>query len=389
MALACTDKMTLEKQLSDSITSFSFDLYKKAAQSAGDTNMFVSPSSIFTVLAMLHAGARKNTLAEMTSTLKLQNFETPSSYDDMGKFLSLLMKGNNSVTLNCANRLYPNADRSIIETYLLLVKRCFSSTVKSLDYKKDPEGCRNEINDWVETETKKKIKDLLPSGSITSDTGMVVVNAIYFKGDWLTTFASFDTMKRDFSKNKATRIKVEMMNKKFQNVRYGDSKPLDCTILEMYYKGKDHGLVVLLPRELEGLAGLESKLTLETMRAVMASLVRETVIVSLPKFKMESSLKLKPMLAMLGIKDAFDMNKADFTGIGDQLFLSEVFHKTFVDVNEEGTEAAAATAGVMMLGCAFNEDKPLEFKADHPFLFMIWDHRIDAPLFVGRFCGPQ
>ena len=131
---------------------------------------------------MLHAGARNNTQAEMTSSLKLKNSETPSCYDDMGTFLSLLMKGGNYVTLNCANRVYPNTDQRVLETYLLLMKRCFSSTVNTLDFKSFPERCRIEINDWMKSETKGRVQELLPGGSIMSDTGIVVVNAIYFKG---------------------------------------------------------------------------------------------------------------------------------------------------------------------------------------------------------------
>lgn len=383
--------MAHERQTSDlsaSVTDFSIALYKLTSSGDSGASLFVSPSSVYVVLAMLHAGARNKTLAEMTSALQLSQAGEKHLYDDIETFFEKLLKGSSSVILSCANKIYPNADKSILETYQLLIKKHFGTGVQPMNFRGEADKCRLEINRWAEEQTRGKIRDLLPSGSVTSDTGMVLVNAIYFKGEWLTPFERFSTRKQDFFKSKNKTNQVDMMHKEFSDVQYGESSSLDCQVLEIFYKGRGHGMVILLPKDGEGLGTLESKLNGETLKTAMSNAFRETVIVTLPKFKLESSFTLKPLLAKLGIPSAFDPATADFTGMGNELYVSEVFHKTFVDVNEEGTEAAAATAAVMLLGCALGK-REIRFTADHPFLFMIWDHNVEAPLFIGRYTGPS
>jgi serpin B len=344
----------------------------------------MSPSSMMAVLTMLHTGARNNTQDEMTKVLKLDKLDKMSVLQHMESFVSTLKKGSKSVTLNTANRLFPHTDKTILQEYISLVTKHFKADVKSMDYTKNPEGARLEINKWVEGETNEKIKDLLPGGSLTPLTTMVVVNAIYFKGNWATQFETKDTNKKEFTKLNADKVQIDMMFRRMKKVKYGEDSALNCKTLELPYEGQELAFVVVLPNKNDGLPGLEKSLTLKALQSLVTECHPATVDVTLPKFKLETSLELKTVLSSLGMVDIFSDN-ADLSGMGKELYVSEVYHKAFVDVNEEGTEAAAATAAVVMMNCI---EITYNFAADHPFLFMIWDYRLHVPLFIGRFVEP-
>lgn len=373
------------KELSDFVNEFTMNIYKYVVVSQTSSNVFMSPSSMMVVLTMLHVGARNNTKDQMTKVLKLTRMKNTDVLQHMETFVNTLKRGSKSVTLSAANRLFPHKDKTILEDYVSLVRKHFSADVKLMDYTTKAEEARQEINQWVEGETNSKIKNLLPGGSLNSLTAMVVVNAIYFKGNWATQFEPRFTKKSDFTKLNSDRVQVDMMSRRMKKVKYGENRQLACKILELPYEGEDLCMIVVLPNTNDGLPALEKQLTLKVIRSLVSSVHPGTVDVSLPKFKLETSLELKAALSALGMGDLFDQGSADLSGMGRDLYVSQVFHKAFVDVNEEGTEAAAATAAVIMKRSI---QLTLDFNADHPFMFMIWDHRLDVPLFIGRLADP-
>lgn len=254
------------------------------------------------------------------------------------------------------------------------------------------EDSRKQINGWVEERTEGKIQNLLAEGIVDSLTRLVLVNAIYFKGNWEKQFDKERTTERPFRINKNETRPVQMMFKKdtFNMTYIGD---FQTKILELPYVGNELSMIILLPDAIQdgstGLERLERELTYEKLMAWISPEMMKTieVRVSLPRFKLEESYDLKPLLSSMGMPDAFDLGKADFSGIssGNELVLSEVVHKSFVEVNEEGTEAAAAT------GLVINSYRAMivpEFTADHPFLFFIRHNKTSSILFCGRFCCP-
>jgi len=370
-----------QQELSSSVLDFSLDIYRS---STGSENLFISASSVFNVMAMILSGAKNETLKEMTKALKLTETDRQKQLAMFKSFNSVLMKGSRDVILTIANRLYPNAERKLVEEYVKVVTDSFQSDMKPLMFRNNPEGCRKEINDWVETATQHKIKDILPNGSVTADTGMVVVNAIYFKGEWMDKFEVQGTRKEDFYSFGGVTKKVDMMRQRLDYAKYSHSADLKCKVLHLPYQGRDIAMVVILPDAVDGLPTLEAALNVKNLQKLITESSNETVDVFLPKFKMETSLAMKETLQKMGMLDLFNMAKADLSGIGAQLFVSDVFHKAYVAVDENGTEAAAATAAVMLLGCMI-PNRVMEFRADKPFMFLIWDYRMNVPLFMGRY----
>jgi len=256
--------------------------------------------------------------------------------------------------------------------------------MKPLMFRNNPEGCRKEINDWVETATQHKLKDILPSESVTADTSMVVVNAIYFKGERMDKFEVEATRIEDFYGFGGVTKKVDMMRQRLDYAKYSHSADLKCKVLHLPYQGREIGMVVILPDAVDDLLKLEAALNVQNLQKLVTKSHIETVDVFLPKFKMETSLAMKETLQKMGMVDLFNMAKADLSGIGAQLFVSDVFHKAYVAVDENGTEAAAATATDIFLGCEI-PNRVMEFRADKPFMFLIWHYRVNVPLFMGRF----
>ncbi|KAH3729958.1 leukocyte elastase inhibitor-like [Dreissena polymorpha] len=368
-----------------SASTFSLDLYKHVVSHNPNDNMFMSPSSIFVVMTMVQTGAKNETRKQMISTLRFRSNDQQMILADAEQFVKVLNKGSDHVTLKIANRLYPNSDKHILEDYIKAAVKHLASDVTYVDFISNPEGSRQEINKWVEEVTNEKIKNLLPSGSINTLTRMVVANAIYFKGNWATQFEPNSTTRTDFHTLDGKSVKLDMMKREMKKVLYGENKALDCKVLHMPYIGDELAMVVLLPNSVTGLLEMEKKINVEKINQCIEDVYSPTVKVSVPKFKLESSFQLSDTLSCLGMPDVFDTNKGDLSGMGKDLFVSEVFHKAFVDVNEEGTEAAAATAGTIMFFSA--PPPPKIFTADHPFMFMIWHYQLKAPLFVGRYTG--
>lgn len=308
------------------------------------------------------------------------------------KLLSEINRAGAPYALSLASRLYGEQSYSFIEKFLSDTKTLYEAELETVDFISNADAARVNINTWVEKRTQEKIKDLLAEGDVDSLTRLVLVNAIYFKGSWERKFSEEHTREQQFKINKNESKPVQMMfqKAKFPLVFIPD---MNCQILELPYAGKDLSMLIMLPNAMEddttGLQKLESALTYENFvewtRPDMMDLLE--VEVSLPRFRMEETYDMKALLVGLGMVDAFDSQRADFSGLSpnNDLVLSKVVHKSFVEVNEEGTEAAAATGAIMMMRCLM---RPERFHADHPFLFFIRHNPSKSILFYGRVCSP-
>jgi len=374
-----SDLQTVIKGNSD----FGFDLYQKLKDEKG--NLFFSPYSISTALAMTYAGARDQTEKEMAEVLHFYLEQEPlhSSFSKLQSDLNAIQnKGH--IKLSIANSLWAQEGYHFLNTFLDLNKKNYGAGLNFVDFATKTEAARKTINIWVEDKTQQKIKELIKPGMIDSLTTLVLCNAIYFKGDWLSQFDKKRTMDADFYVSSDKPIKVPMMSQKskFRFRDFGDFKAI-----ELPYEGNDLSMIVFLSEEIDGLAELERNLTNDNVKNWIGELSRSyelEILVNLPKFKTTCEFELADVLAEMGMPHAFA--GADFsgmTGIKD-LFISKVIHKAFVDVNEEGTEAAAATAVVMGRGIS----KTLLFRANHPFVFLIRENKTGSILFIGRIIDP-
>jgi serpin B len=362
--------------------AFAFDLYDQLR--AKDGNVFFSPYSISTALAMTYAGARGDTAAEMAKALYFT-----LGPDELHRAEAALLAGLNGggkprgYQLSIANALWGQQGYGFKEGFLKLTQASYGAGLREVDFASNPEAARQTINAWVEKETKDKIKDLFPKGVLNNLTRLVLTNAIYFKGDWASQFKKDQTRDEEFQTG-ADKVKAPMMHQ-MARFKYLDADGVQA--LELPYAGKELSMVVLLPKKTDGLAELEKMLSADKVAGWLGKLREQEVIVALPKFKTTCEYSLNGPLAALGMKKAFGPT-ADFSGMNgrkDDLYIQAVVHKAFVDVNEEGTEAAGATGiavGVKALPVR------REFRADHPFVFLIRDTRNDSILFLGRVVNP-
>uniref|UniRef100_G3MLE6 Serpin domain-containing protein n=1 Tax=Amblyomma maculatum TaxID=34609 RepID=G3MLE6_AMBMU len=373
----------MAEDLSSAVLAFSLDLYKQlltGARGSGQ-NVVVSPFSIATALSMTLAGARGLTADEITAALHTGKLnDVHSNFSDVLAKLSGLAP---DVTLEVANRLYCEKTFSILDDYTTALKKSYGSTVASVNFKTEAEQARLAINGWVEEATKSKIRDLLPLGTVDYDTALVLVNAVYFKGLWQEPFNPRRTSQKQFNLSKDKVKTVDMMRKEamYRTCEKCDVD-LKASAIEIPYKGGKTSMLILLPDEVEGLADLEAALTPSKLANIMKCLgTAKTVILSLPRFKVEQATNLKETLPVIGVKELFS-ETADLSGINEkkELTVSAAVHKAFVEVNEEGTEAAAATAMLASNSC---ERFTPKFNVDHPFMFLIRSHDPDVILFLG------
>ena len=368
-------------------TAFALDLYAQLRTQGG--NLFLSPHSISSALAMTYAGARENTAAEMEKALHFTEGQagTPPAFAALQARLAEIEKKGH-LQLAVANSLWPQQDYPFLPEYLDGVKAAYGSVIAPQDFKSDTEGARRTINRWVEEKTRDKIQDLIAPGGLDPLTRLVLVNAIYFKGSWASPFDPAQTEEGAFWVSPAAEVRVPLMAK-MQRLPYAEFE--DVQVAQLPYAGGELSMLVVLPREKDGLAALEARLAPERLAEWRAGLAEREVRVFLPKFKLTwGAVKLNEALKALGMVDAFSDTQADFSGMDGQLrwlYIGAVLHKAFVEVNEEGTEAAAATAVVMRMR-AMRPATPPEFRADHPFLFLIQEEETGAILFMGRVADP-
>ena len=367
-------------------TRFGIELFSKLATKQG--NQFYSPFSVSAALAMTAAGARGETLEEMRKVLQLP--PTVAATDAGFQTLMAQLNAGDVKTrgfeLSVANAIWGQKGYPWRNEFLTRVTGSYGAGLKEADYLTAPEEARQAINRWVETETRDKIRNLLAKGTITRMTRMVLANAIYFKGKWENEFAKERTQNLPFIQADGKKTPTPMMQR---TGRYGYAEFEDFQLAELPYRGGATSMVLLLPRRPDGLPALEKRLSAEQLSAWLGQVRSEPeLILTLPKFKLETEYELNQPLQALGMKRAF--GDADFSGMSsgpEKLQISLVMHKAFVDVNEEGTEAAAATAVVIRATAAL-PTKPKVFKADRPFLFLIRHRPTDSILFLGRFEKP-
>ena len=363
---------------------FAVDLYQHLKDAEG--NLFFSPLSIRTALGMTYAGARTKTADEMARVLRLPR-DQKKAHAALGKLLDDLEKASaaEGCELSIANALWGQSGEPFLKSFLDLVKNAYGAPMNLVDFARDTEGARRTINRWVEKKTKDKIKELLKEGDVDGAV-LVLTNAIYFKGDWAEAFEKKHTRDAPFFVTTDEKVSVPMMHK---TADFGYAATEDLQALELPYKGDRLSMVVLLPRKRDGLDALETRLTAKDLDQWLTALGKRKVVVSLPKFTTTVRFELKKPLKKMGMPMAFGPG-ADFSGMngtpGD-LFISKVIHKAFVDVNEEGTEAAAATAVIMIRGAA--PAPPPVFRADHPFIYLIRDRKSGSILFMGRVVNPK
>uniref|UniRef100_A0A671K6H7 Serpin B6 n=1 Tax=Sinocyclocheilus anshuiensis TaxID=1608454 RepID=A0A671K6H7_9TELE len=386
--------------LSAANTQFSLKLFKKISGGNTSGNVFYSPISISSALAMVSLGAKENTAAQMFEVELHSAYQCLSSryccckqkspaqpapgqktedqiHSSFNKLMSELKKPGAPYVLSLANRLYGEQSYQFVEKFLSDAKRYYEAGLEEVDFKKNSDAARVDINKWVEKNTQGKIKDLVPQGTIDAMTRLVLVNAIYFEGNWEEKFPKDATRDGQFKLNK---VRFHLL--------------VDLTqVLELPYVGKNLSMLIILPNEIQdettGLQKLEKALTYEKLMEWTRPEVmhQQEVEVSLPRFKMEETYDMKSLLISMGMEDVFDGQKVNLSGMSpnNDLVVTKVIHKAFVEVNEEGTEAAVAN-GIVMEGCSLWI--PPVFNADHPFLFFIRHNRTKSILFYGRFCSP-
>jgi serpin B len=361
---------------------FAFDLYNQLRAKEG--NVFFSPYSISTALAMTYAGARGDTAEEMAKALHITLPPDELHRAEAALLAALTGAGKSrGYQLSIANALWGQQGYGFKEDYLKLTQTSYGAGLRQIDFAGNTEAARQAINAWVAKETQDKIKDLFQKGVLNANTRLVLTNAIYFKGDWASQFKKDLTREEEFQTG-TDKVKTPLMHQTAR-FKYLDADGLQA--LELSYVGKELSMVVLLPKKVDGLAELEKSLSAEKVAGWLGKLREQEVVVALPKFKTTCEYSLKEPLAALGMMKAFGPT-ADFSGINgkkDDLFIQAVVHKAFVDVNEEGTEAAAATG--IAVGVRAVPVRAV-FRADHPFVFLIRDTRNDSVLFLGRVTNP-
>ena len=368
-----------------SITKLACDLLQTMPPNQDIT---FSPLSIFSCLAMTYAGADGNTAKQMHNTLHIQ---ADNNIHQIIQNIINAIQGSTDrygYTFKAANRLFFSNNYNLLSDFLRLTKAHYNAQPQGLDYNNATQAAKT-INTWVENQTANKIQDLIPASGINPLTRLILVNALYFKGNWQDKFDKEYTRKANFRVNNKTTIPVQMMSisKKF---KYMADRSIGFQMVELPYSYDKLCMYIILPKDVEGINSLCKQINSQNLQLWMAQMSKGIEIkLSLPRFKITFDTTLSSMLQSLGMHDAFDESRSNFSkmSVANDLYISEVYHKTFVEVNEEGTEAAAAT-GVAMFTLAMPMP-PEPMIVDHPFIFMIYDKCSDAILFMGKIYNPK
>lgn len=370
--------------IADSNNIFALNLYNHLRQDSSKKNLFFSPFSISTTLAMTYAGARGQTEKQMCSTLHFSLNQDQFHREYKAYISGIDSDAGRNIQLGIANSLWIANALSILTPFAEIVKDDYNSESKNVDFGGHTEKVRREINTWVEIKTNDKIKNLIQPRIIGTDTKLVLVNAIYFKGKWAKPFSKDSTKFGDFHENSIDSNRAEFMHNTAHYKYYGDTL---LQAIEIPYASDKMSMIVLLPKDINGMANLENELGYSYYSKIVSSLHSQKVIVTIPKFKTTVAFELSKTLSDMGMPDAFA--DADFSGISNEnLSISNVIHKAFIDVNEEGTEAAAATAIVMTFSVEMPPKLIPVFNASHPFIFIIKDNTTGSILFMGKIADP-
>jgi serpin B len=379
------------------VNQFGLDLYGEVQADRG--NVFLSPFSVSTALAMTAAGARGATLDEMVKVLRLP--ADPAKADAGFRALLDRLKddpsGKRPFQLSTANAVWAQQGYPWRPEFKARVAGSYGAGLREADFLSAPEPARAAINAWVEKETREKIRELLAKGTIDRDTRMVLTNAVYFKGDWAAKFDRNLTKDALFTGPQSDRLYIVPLMHRQGEHYYAETTVAvprfmeKLQLLDLPYAGGELAMLVVLPRDPGGVTRLAGQIDADTLADWFKSLRPRPVRVYLPRFKVETEYNLNDPLKALGMKAAFSRTAADFRGMHsgpEQLFVSLVVHKAYADVNEEGTEAAASTGVVIKGDSAPAPQEPVEFRADRPFLFLIRHVPTGAVLFLGRYEKP-
>ena len=356
--------------------AFAFELYQ--ALRAGDGNLFFSPYSISTAFAMMYGGARGETAQQMGKTLHfdLPQAEFHAAFGKLQAHVAALSKGD-AVTLALANSLWLNPSFTLTDAFTALVEQAYGANLFFVDFMQQPEESRAQINAWVAEQTRQKIAELLKSGDVNSDTRVVLANAIYFQANWRDAFDEKQTWNAPFWISNDEQIETPTMQQTGA-FEYGETD--DMQILALPYAGDSVYMVILLPRAPDGLAKIEAQMSMKRVMEWLRLTEKQKVVVALPKFALRFHCDILETMGAMGFTAV-----NDFSGMAEEpLTLSKVIHEAMVDVNEQGSEAAAATGAVMSRSMARHP----EFQANHPFAFFMIDVKTDSILFVGRVVNP-
>ena len=374
--------------LVQSNNQFALEFYNEVISKSDDGNIFFSPYSISSALGMTYLGAREETASEMAAVL---HFNLP--LEMLGKaFQSITEELNSSnmsdmetgdpFNLAISNNLWVEDSFNLLFTYKTAVSLFFNASVESLNFIGDPESSRETINNWVAENTMQKILNLIPEGMINAETRLVLTNAVYFKASWQHPFRESATARADFHLSDESVIQVPMMS---QTEHFNYASDSDWQAISLNYAGSNSAMLIVLP---ENISEFEENFDLSTLQNINLSLNSENIRLSMPKFEFSQSMSLNDILQSMGMEAAFYTN-ADFSGITGQqdLYISDVVHKAFVKVDEEGTEAAAATAVVMNL--LSMPEEPVIVDINKPFLFFIQDNETGSVIFMGKVMNPM
>ena len=376
------------KTLVDGNNAFGLDLYQTLRSQDG--NLILSPFSVSLALAMTYAGARGETETQMADVLNFgpqdQGHNTFNALDlALEESPIVLDKDQEPMQLSIANSVWAEQTFTFLPDFLDTLSVNYGAGIQLMDFINSPDPSRKIINQWVSDETKDKINNLLPENSITSDTKMVLVNAIYFKADWLSPFDANDTYDSSFKLLDGSEVTVPMMGQQLYIPYFvGDG----YAVAELPYAGESAVMTLLVPDE-GRFEEIEAQVDGAMFNEALANLAPADVTLRMPKFEFESPFNLSDALIEMGMPLAFDENRADFSGMTDQqdLYIGNVIHKAFVAVDEKGTEAAAATAVVMEGATAMMPENVLTI--NRPFLFFIRDVETGQILFIGRVLNPE
>nr|XP_019584925.1 PREDICTED: serpin B13 [Rhinolophus sinicus] len=388
--------------LGTATTQFGFDLFQELNKTK-EGNIFFSPVSITTAIGMLFLGARGATAAQLQEVLFSEKERESSRITAEGNeieekteeihhqfqtFLSEISKPTNNYELKITNRLFGEKTYLFLQKYLDYVEKYYHASLEPVDFVNAADESRKKINSWVESQTHETIKDLFPDVSLSSSTKLVLVNIMYFKGQWDREFKKENTKEEEFWLNKRTKKSVQMMTQ-HHSFSFTFLKDLQAKILGIPYKNNDLSMFVLLPDDIEGLEKIIDKITPEKLVEWTnpGHMEERTVNLRLPRLEVEDSYDLEAALAGVGLADAFSEHKADYSGMCSRsgMHAQQFLHRSFVVVTEEGTEAAAATG----VGFAVTSGAGYEtFHCNHPFLFFIRHNDSSSILFFGRFSSP-
>jgi len=374
------------QKLAHASNQFAIDLYQRLVDKEG--NLIYSPFSIYQALLMTYAGAEGETAQQMMDVLGVtDNNEIHNVMNALKLTLqaepAYTIEGMQPLIFNIANALWVQKDFHFKQTFLDKLMANYAAGLALVDFNK-PDEARDLINHWVEVRTNEKIKELIPTGMLNEMTRLVLTNAVYFKGAWTNRFDPARNTQEEFTSLDGAKSKVEMMNNSFTGAAFVEK---DYSVVSLPYEGGNFAMMAVLPADF---ASFQTTMNADLLNEILQKLTESHTMVHLtmPKFSFESSIDLGKTLPAMGMSDAFDINNADFSGMtgGKDLYISDVVHQAFIDVNEDGTEAAAAT--MVSMAPTSMPGEAITLRLDRPFIYLIYNTQTNAVVFMGHVVAP-